>query len=484
MGSLKLFKQIFKRQLTEDILSYRFLVNLILILFTVVGFSLIFANYFRDLQERYAKTVAENDKRLADFVKEPIPNVTNAVLEFPMEPKAGLFISEGSEDRLPPGFFFIMYPYTVKILARNQETGGILMYEPVSKMTQFSSNLSYSPDLTFIVQFLLSFFAIVLSFNAATEEKEKGTLRLVLSNPTKRASLIFSKYLSTLVTIGLPLLLGLILSILLLSAFGIMPISSVVVTEFLLFFVVSLVLVSSFVLLGMLCSVFSHSSKNSLVLSLIVWVFLVVIFPKASGLILNMKRFDIPTEEQINKRIDSTRAELSKKYKNQIPADYNENPYKYERDRLVLNIRAERDKSIQDIYDDVLRKKISAIQTLRAVNFISPASLYEYSVSSIAGTGLFHLQHLWTQVRQYGSDFVTQIKGEKATRENSSPFYFDYLALSEKKLDFNALLKFKERYTQPGDRLKDALPYIGLLVLYNLLLFVLVFYKFQNYDVR
>lgn len=479
-----MFKQIFKRQLTEDILSYRFLVNLILILFTVIGFSLIFANYFRDLQERYAKTVVENDKRLADFAREPISNVTNAVLEFPMEPRAELFISEGSEDRLPPGFFFIMDRDIVKILSRNQETGGILMYEPVSKMTQFSSNLSYSPDLMFIVEFLLSFFAIVLSFNAATEEKEKGTLRLVLSNPAKRASFLLSKYLSTLMTIGLPLLLGLILSILLLLEFGIMPISSSVITEFLLFFLVSLVFVSAFVLLGMLCSVFSQSSKNSLVLSLIVWVFLVVVFPKAFGLILNMKRFDIPTEEQINKRIDSRRAKISKKYKDQMPADYSSNSYKYDRDPLILTITAEMNKARQDINDDILRKKISTIQTLRAVNFISPASLYGYSVSSIVGTGLSHFQHLWTQVKQYGSDFISQIKGEKATREHSSPFYFDYLALGEKKLEFNALLKFKEKETRFGDRLNDSLPYLGLLALYNLFLFAFVFYKFQNYDVR
>jgi ABC-type transport system involved in multi-copper enzyme maturation permease subunit len=479
-----MFKEIFKRQLIEDIMNYRLLANLVLIMVTVVAFTLIFVNYYRNLEEKYNKTTAENDRRLTEFTKDPIPNVTNAVLEFPMKPRAERFISESNEDELPPGFFFIMDRNVVKILNRNQETGGVLMYEPVSKMTQFSSNLSYSADLTFIIQFLLSFFAIALSFNAATEEREKGTLRLVLSNSTKRASFLLSKYFSTMVTIGLPLLLGLILSILLLQAFAITPISSSVVGEYSLFFVVALVYLSVFVLLGMLCSVFSHSSKHSVVLCLIIWVFLVIIFPKASGLVLNMKRFDMPTEEQINKVIESKRAEINKEYQDRIPADYRENPYKYQRDRLILEIRAEMNRSVQDTYDNYLRKKIATIHTLRAVNFVSPASLFEYSASCVAGTGLFHYEHLWAQVKQYGSDFISYIKGEKAMRENSSPFYFDYLALSERKFEFNSLPKFGEKDVRAGERLKDALTYVSLLIFYNLFLFTFVFYKFRNYDVR
>ena len=115
---------------------------------------------------------------------------------------------------------------------------------------------------------------------------------------------------------------------------------------------------------------------------------------------------------------------------------------------------------------------------------VSPASLYEYAASATAGTGIFHFENFWTQARQYGDGFVSSVKQILGVKGSSSLYHFDTDAITNKAIDFNSVPKFEEKDIKPGDRIKEALPFIGLLVLYNLFLFGIVFYKFQNYDVR
>jgi hypothetical protein len=121
---------------------------------------------------------------------------------------------------------------------------------------------------------------------------------------------------------------------------------------------------------------------------------------------------------------------------------------------------------------------------LRKLNFLSPASLFGYSASSIAGTGIFHFQKLWEQVKQYRNQYLEFFKAEDGKDPESFHVYFHPDYLSRKPVDFNKIPKFEEKEIGAGERIREVLPYILLLILYNLLLFVLVFYKFQECDVR
>jgi ABC-type transport system involved in multi-copper enzyme maturation permease subunit len=463
-------KELLKRQLFEDIVSARFFINLVLIVSSIAIFALVFIGHYQTLGARYSKNTIENDRKLAESSKE-IVGLLSTPLEFVMKPRIFRFIADGYENKIPQGFSFIPKGYTFVI--------GETKNPP--KAGSSNSSAFYAADLTFAVQFLLSFFAILLTYNALSSEKEKGTLRLVLSNPVKRAGVVLAKYLSALATILLPLFAGLIVGLIFLYLSSAVLISSAFILGLFMFFVVSLLYISVFILIGLLFSALSHSSKNSLVLGLLVWTFLVVIFPKSSGLFLILKRFDVPTAQKIEELADRAEREIWDRYSHE---DLMTRGGQDESTKLNAKVGLETQKARQGVYDLYLRKKISAVETLRKLNFLSPASLFEYSASSIAGTGIFHFQKLWEQVKQYRNQYLEFFKAEDGKDPESFHVYFHPDYLSRKPVDFNKIPKFEEKEIGAGERIREVLPYILLLILYNLLLFVLVFYKFQECDVR
>lgn len=475
-----MFKDLLKRQLIEDIMSSKFLINIVLILTAVIFFSLIFIKNHHILLDAYSKSRMNNEKILMAFSESPSSNLGEVALYCLMEPRTERLISDAYEEKMPQGFLLMARPYLIQVKKQAEE----VMDTQISKRELLSSAFSYSPDLTFIVQFLLSFFAIVLTFNAVSAEKENGTLRLVFSNSFKSAHFILAKYVSAFITICLPLLLGLILSLILLAALSMTPFYSSLVLNFLSFLIISLLYLSIFILIGILCSIIGHSSKMSLVLSLLSWIFLVIIIPKSSGMLLSLKRFDVPAEEEIRellfKAIDATNARMNKQIAENSVKGFDEDRKK----EMKLKLNYERDKSAQDLFDFYLRKKLSAIKTIRAINYVSPASIFEFSASSIAGTGLSHFENLWQQTRQYGNDFVSFLKDNISTLKKGSYFYPNSDSISNKPIDFNGIPKFEDKKLKLGERMRDALPYIYLLLFYNLFIFIFVLYKFQKYDVR
>jgi ABC-type transport system involved in multi-copper enzyme maturation permease subunit len=465
-----MFGELWKRQLVDDIKSSKFLINFIIILASVIGFSLLFLDHFQSLKESYSKNANANDQLLAESSSELV-RLLSTPLVFMMKPGPFLFISDGYEEKIPRGLAFKPEGYTPDI----RETPRL------RKAWAPDISTFYSTDFTFVVQFLLSFFALLLTFDTLTSEKEKGTLRLVFSNPVKRVHLILAKYMAALITIGLPLLLGLIVGLILISLSSIVPVSSAFVLGLLLFFGVSFLYLSVFILIGLLFSASSYSSKNSLVLGLLIWIFLVIVLPKSSGLFLNLKRFDVPTEQEVEERVRAVERDVWNRHSGE---DTMARSGQDESTKLNVAVSNEEQRARQEIYDLYLRKKIDAVRVLQSFNFVSPASLYEYSASALAGTGLFHFEHLWKQVTQYRRDVLNFFMAEDKKDDQSDHLYFHPDYLSRKPVDFNRIPKFEETDIATRERLKDAAKYLLLLGIYNIFLLTAVFYKFQKYDVR
>ncbi|MGD2246500.1 MAG: ABC transporter permease subunit [Candidatus Aminicenantes bacterium] len=458
-----MLKKLLKRQFVDDVMSHSFLLNFILILITVSGFALLFSSHLQTLQGRYSKNSLENERDLSEASKQLV-NLLDVPQRLVLQPKPSRFISSAYEERIPQGLSFRL------------EEIRLLSQEETSSSGEF-----YSTDLAFVIRFLLSFFAVMLAFNAITAEKEKGTLRLIFSNPVKRAYLIMTKYLSALLTVALPLLAGLFLSLIILNTAGVISFSLGLVWDYILLFVIALIYVSFFILLSLFCSTLTSRSKYSLVLCLLFWIFFVVILPKSAGLLLNLKRFDVPTEKQIEELAEKAYRSVWDEHEGE---DLVTRGGEEESTRRNVAVGNEAVKAKQDVYDHYLSKKIGTVTTLKKINCISPASLFEYAASSLAGTGLFHFQNFWNQVKQYQNIYTDFFKTEDMKDERSFHLFFHPDYLSRKPVDFNKIPKFEEKGIERGERIKDSLPYMGILILYNILLFALVFYKFLKYDVR
>ena len=166
-------KHMLRRQIVEDILSSTFLINFILIIGVVVAFSLIFLNDYRGRLNDYAVKDANNEKNLRHFSQDPQNDYFYANMQLVMKPRAERIISLSYEDKSPQGFYFQMYLYQLRVLSKKEDiiAGGFFF---ITKREHISPPELFSPDLTFIVQFLLSYLAVILAFNAFTGERKQG----------------------------------------------------------------------------------------------------------------------------------------------------------------------------------------------------------------------------------------------------------------------------------------------------------------------
>lgn len=458
-----MFRYMLRRQLVEDAVSLRFSIYAAIILSGFIVLSLVFAGIHQDrlTDASRTSTFRSSDLRSSSSRLSNLIGLSQTIL---MEPQVVNFIADGHEGQMPQGLSVGMLGS--RLAARQGDPGeGILS----------------SPDLTSIVQIIFSFFAIVLTFNAISFEKEKGTLRLVLSNSVLRNKLLVTKYVGGILTVGIPFVIGLVLSLILLSFLGIPTLSGSYMTALLLFFVLSLLYMSFFVLLGLFFSITAGSSKNSLVLCLLCWVFVVIVLPKSGGPLLRLGSFSVPTEKAVAKEAELAGRELWNRHRgeNMVAAGP-----EAESTKLNARVMYEASQAEQRVFDLYLDRKMRAVSTIMAVNCISPASFFEYATSAASGTGIDHFARFRRQIIQYQNELVRFFKDQDMKDKDSPHLFFHPDYVSKKPFDSAAVPEFKERSPGLLDRVKDSAAYGSGLLLWNVIMFSLVFIFFQRYDVR
>jgi ABC-type transport system involved in multi-copper enzyme maturation permease subunit len=458
-----MFRYLLRRQLLDDMTSFRFLIYAVLILTCLIAFVLIFSGLHHGRVENFSRNTIENSRSLRSSASSLVSLIwtTQTIL---LEPQGVRFISDGHEGQMPQGLAVTMLGTR---LAAESNDSGIAMLS--------------SPDLTSVVQIVFSFFALVLTFNAVSYEKEKGTLRLVLSNSVLRTKFLLAKYLGAVITVGIPFVIGLLLCLVLLSLRDISIFSGGVITAVLLFLVISLLYLSFFILLGLFCSTAGRGSKSSLVLCLLCWVLVVVILPKSAGPLLHLRTFSVPTGETIAEAARLAGREVWNRHKGESMIAGSPQA---ESTKLNVRVMNEATQAEERVYDFYLDKKIRGVKTLMAANCVSPASLLEYATSAAAGTGLAHFARFRSQVVQYQNDLIRFFKAQDMQDKESPHLYFHPDYVSKKSFDFSAIPEFGERGPRLLERAKDAAPYGAGLILYNAIMFGLVFITFQRYDVR
>ena len=78
-------------------------------------------------------------------------------------------------------------------------------------------NIFSAIDIVFIFQVVLSLLALVFAYDAIAGERERGTLRLVLTHPVRRAHILIAKYMSAMICLLIPVLMSFLLVLILLT---------------------------------------------------------------------------------------------------------------------------------------------------------------------------------------------------------------------------------------------------------------------------
>jgi len=150
---------------------------------------------------------------------------------------------------------------------------------PTRVMLQTASNVASTMSI------MAPILGIALAFDAISGERERGTLRTLLSRPIYREDVVNGKIVSALALIGLTITASSLLSV---SASILLQGISVAfddVVRLLLFIVISVLFAFAYYSISLFISSFSSKSGHSLMISLGVWVFFALILPILGSLI-------------------------------------------------------------------------------------------------------------------------------------------------------------------------------------------------------
>ena len=167
-------------------------------------------------------------------------------------------------------------------------------------------------DWGYIIGLVMSFVAILLTFDAISGERENGTLALVLSNAVSRAGILGGKFLGAFIVIAIPMLIGILLSTLIVSLSGVVSLHGDDWLRIGLMVALSLIYIALFVGLGLAISSRMRHSSTSLIVLLLIWIVLVVLVPNTFGTVVSTLH-TVPSQREFQeKRIAALPSETNK----------------------------------------------------------------------------------------------------------------------------------------------------------------------------
>jgi ABC-type transport system involved in multi-copper enzyme maturation permease subunit len=335
-------------------------------------------------------------------------------------------------------------------------------------------------DLLFIVKFVLSLVAIVLSFNLICGEKESGTLRLVFSNPVPRDSVLLGKLLAALAIVAVPFTLGLLASLLLLLATGNPGVASGEQWAALgLLYLVSLLYLAAFVNLGALVSATTSRSLTAITLLLFLWAGLITLLPQAGGLIAETV-YPVESTESFLLKKSLITEDIARQRSAELRPYFGHDDYEQIREPIATRYELELQRILTEMSQDYRNRRRNQQRIATALASLSPATPLTYAFTNLCGTGAAEAERFADRLEGYR---------EQLNRELFGVGYRDFVPGVGGSLMISAVeLANLPRFTYEPPTLAtlsgELWPQVLLLVGFNLVFFVAAYMKFRRYDVR
>ena len=160
-------------------------------------------------------------------------------------------------------------------------------------------NVFSAVDPVLMVQIAFSLFVISIAYDVICGERESGTLALVASNPVSKYHILIGKYLGGMASLLVPLAIGWIAAALLINAALMIEFHIAEWSRFALLFAALALYLSFFFLLSILVSAITHRSARALVWLLFLWIVIVFIMPNGAVYIAKQMR-PIPSKSMVN----------------------------------------------------------------------------------------------------------------------------------------------------------------------------------------
>ena len=472
-----MIRQIIHKEILENLLSFRFILSLVLVilLFAVSGF--VFMVKYRQQSSDYWEKTNENLEGLNGQTGQ-LFRLAFYEQSIWRKPKPLTLCTEGFEKSLPNSFTFDLFSSDLP---------------EIRGQSNFTLSHFSSIDWVFIISMILSFLALVFTYDSISGEKEDGTLRQMLANTIPRYEVLLGKYLGVMLTIGIPLFIGLLVSLIIVVSSNVAIISGLDWLRILTIVLLSFLYLSIFILLGIFVSSRTSYPANSMVMLLLIWVVFVILIP-SFGRIISEVSGRAPNPVELERRLGEISAEMWEKserfgeragYMSPNPDAPGNNP------PARARLRNAETNAKNQAREDHHNKMIAQALVGRNLTCVSPTVIYQRTSEAVAGTGIYRCVNLYQQIKQYQTGLRDYIRTKDAEDPDSLHLMFPdgacaqaWRTISHNPVDFGTVPKFQERDLALGQSLKLAIWDIGLLALFNLVFFSASFVSFLRYDVR
>jgi ABC-type transport system involved in multi-copper enzyme maturation permease subunit len=465
------------REIFNGFLSLRLSFTLLLVTAVMVSTAFLFLEDYEQQLADYDRNVQDNLQKVSQRAEGgwyALANVFSLNHQWVYRTPTQLaFLAAGHEKDLPNAF----------------EVNAFSIQNPTRRLRE-NSFLQWAEDLdwVFVISVIMSFAAIVLVYDSISGERESGTLRLSMSNPVPRSTVILGKYLGTMIMLIIPLLVGMLLSMVIITTSGKVDLAGADWIRILVMVLLSLLYLSIFVLLGLFISSSLRSSAASLVILLLAWTVIAVVIPSVTGMIAT--RFsELPSDRDLGRAV----REAHNKAGQEHGASHPESAHYWVRywwPKLSLGRHIYCSDATVAVYRDYSDEMVANVRFGYNVTRLSPCVVYRRAAESIAGSGIDHYESFMKQVWRYRSllrdtlishyplDLHKLYDGEEELER------LVFQALSQAKFTGADVPTFHDDPIPVGDAMGNSLWNIVILFMFNFVFFMAAYISFLRRDVR
>jgi ABC-type transport system involved in multi-copper enzyme maturation permease subunit len=473
------------RELAGNLLTLRFplAAGLIVGLFLVNALVFVGADY-RERTGAYAKQVAQAQEEL----RKRAGHLNELAIKGPgllyKRPSPLTFVAGGHESALPIAVDASSrggYGRASKNFRYNWTDPWALTYPYQLYKSNTLLRAFLEIDWAFIIGVVVSFVSIAFTYDAVCGEREAGTLRLTLSAPVPRDVVLLGKWAGAFLSVALPMVLGMALSLLVVLLSGQVELDADACVRVGLIGVFSLVYVALFVSVGLFVSARCRWSATGLLALLFVWVISVVLVPNTLGSVASGLE-KIPSGNAFESQRGTAISERTRPA-GLYDASPSESPPRREALERWARYLSDGVAIFTRITDAHLDSQFRQIEKARMLMRLSPAAVYQYAAEALAGTGFGRHRAFIEAARRHRDQVAEFIKAADRRDPESPHVYLVKEGLSSKPVNVQDIPPFVDRVSLGGAVVQMSLDAVILLTL-CVLFFACAYFSFLRYDPR
>jgi|GEM_PF-5848709 len=323
------------------------------------------------------------------------------------------FLAEGQSKNLPAYLLvsasFVDYPLA-----------------DVSKRPFLASRPSL--DWAFVIGYLFSLVALLMSFDAVAGERERGTLKLVLSHNVSRATVLAGKWGGIMMVLVPVFLLGAAINLSIIITSRVINFTAEIMTVIAWVVGLTIIFLGAHVIIGLLASSLAAKASTALVICFVFWVIEVVLVPSSAAL---ASQFLAPIPDSkiyqtelksAQQRYDVNRPEISSLMIDEIldRPDLSDREKENQLNELQQTIIRQHRQAYETLHRELIQIREQYVNRLirqshmvQLLSAMSPVSLYQSLLSSLAGTDFRNHELFYRAANQYRQSFARWVERMK-----------------------------------------------------------------------